>query len=468
MFGIPKSIALQLFHLQQLKLKMLIGVIFYKARYVYFCSLKLVVMSIKYSSAEEAVGQVKSGQRVFFQGAAMTPKILIDALCDRYEELEDIEIIQMHTEGDAKYSQEPYQKAFNINSCFVAGNVRRAVNASKGDYIPIFLSEIHQLFKQNILPLDVAFIQVSPPDKHGYCSLGVSIDVTIAAMETAKVVVAQVNPQVPRSHGDGIIHISQIDKAVRANQPIFGHDIVAPNEIESKIGKNIAELVEDGATLQMGIGAIPNAVLNNLTNHKHLGIHTEMFSDGILPLVEKGIITGENKRIKPGKIVTCFAMGSQKLYDFIDDNPFVHFKEASYTNDTALIRLNPKTTAINSAIEIDITGQVCADTIGQFQFSGVGGQMDFIRGAALSDGGKAIIAMPSVTKKGVSKIVPFLNTGAGVTTTRAHVHFIATEYGVVDLFGKNMRQRAQALTSIAHPDHREVLEKATYDRFGEF
>ncbi len=425
-------------------------------------------MSIKYCSAEEAVNLVKSGQRVFFQGAAMTPKILIDALCQRYKELCDVEIMQMHTEGEAKYSQDPYQQAFKINSCFVAGNVRRAVNASKGDYIPIFLSEIDQLFRRNILPLDVAFIHVSPPDKHGYCSLGTSIDVTIAAMETSKLVVAQINPQVPRSHGDGIIHISQIDAAVQVDEPIFGHDVVTPNNIESSIGKNIAELVEDGATLQMGIGAIPNAVLNNLTNHKHLGIHTEMFSDGILPLVEKGVISGERKRVKPGKIVTCFAMGSQKLYDFIDDNPFVHFKEASYTNDTALIRLNPKVTAINSAIEIDITGQVCADTIGQFQFSGVGGQMDFIRGAALSDGGKAIIAMPSVTKKGVSKIVPFLNQGAGVTTTRAHVHFVATEYGVVDLFGKNMKQRAQALTSIAHPEHREALEKAAFERFGEF
>ncbi len=425
-------------------------------------------MSIKYCSAEEAVYLVKSGHRVFFQGAAMTPKIIINALCDRYKELEEVEIMQMHTEGEAKYSQDPYQQAFKINSCFVAGNVRQAVNGSKGDYIPIFLSEIDQLFRRNILPLDVAFIHVSPPDKHGYCSLGTSIDVTIAAMETAKLVVAQINPQVPRSHGDGIIHINQIDAAVQVNEPIYGHDVVTPNSIEASIGKNIAELVEDGATLQMGIGAIPNAVLNNLTNHKHLGIHTEMFSDGILPLVEKGVISGEKKRVKPGKIVTCFAMGSQKLYDFIDDNPFVHFKEANYTNDTAIIRLNPKVTAINSAIEIDITGQVCADTIGQFQFSGVGGQMDFIRGAALSDGGKAIIAMPSVTKNGVSKIVPFLNQGAGVTTTRAHVHYVATEYGVVDLFGKNMKQRAQALTSIAHPEHREALEKAAFDRFGEF
>jgi len=425
-------------------------------------------MSIKYCTTEEAVSVVKSGQRVFFQGAAMTPKFIIDALCDRYQELENVEIIQMHTEGNAKYTEEPYQQAFQINSCFVAGNVRRAINASKGDYIPIFLSEIDKLFRRNILPLDVAFIQVTPPDKHGYCSLGTSIDVTIAAIETAKFVVAQINSQVPRSHGDGIIHISNIDAAIHIDEPIFSHDIPQPSPVEEKIGQNIAALVEDGATLQMGIGAIPNAVLNNLTNHKALGIHTEMFSDGVLPLVEKGIITGEHKRVKPGKIVTCFSMGSQRLYDFIDDNPFIHFKEANYTNDTALIRLNPKVTAINSAIEIDLTGQVCADTIGHFQFSGVGGQMDFIRGAALSDGGKAIIAMPSVTKKGISKIVPFLNTGAGVTTTRAHVHYVATEYGVVNLFGKNMKQRAQALTSIAHPDHRESLEKASFERFGEF
>lgn len=425
-------------------------------------------MSIQYFTADDAVGLVKSGQRVFFQGAAMTPTVIIDALCDRYQELEDVEILQMHTEGNAKYTQSPYENAFKINSCFVASNVRKAVNASKGDYIPIFLSEIDQLFRRNILPLDVAFIQVSPPDKHGYCSLGMSIDVTIAAIETAKTVVAQINPQVPRSHGDGIIHISKIDAAIHLDEPIFSHEAVTPSKVEEKIGENIAGLVEDGATLQMGIGAIPNAVLNNLTNHRALGIHTEMFSDGVLPLVEKGIITGEYKKVKPGKIVTCFAMGSKKLNQFVDENPFVHFKEASYTNDTAIIRLNPKVTAINSAIEIDITGQVCADTIGQFQFSGVGGQMDFIRGAALSKGGKAIIAMPSVTKNGISKIVPFLNTGAGVTTTRAHVHYVATEYGVVNLFGKNLKQRAQALASIAHPDHREMLEKAAFERFGEF
>ncbi|MEX2350611.1 MAG: acetyl-CoA hydrolase/transferase C-terminal domain-containing protein [Flavobacteriaceae bacterium] len=420
---------------------------------------------MNYISAEEAISHVKSGNRIFFQGAAMTPKYLIGELCKNYENLQDVEIVQMHTEGDALYTREPYNKAFRTNSCFVAGNVRKAVNSSKGDYTPIFLSELHLLFKRNILPLDVAFIQVSPPDKHGYCSLGTSIDVTLTAIQTAKKVIAQVNPNVPRTHGDGIIHEKNINAAVLVDLPIHAVPVAEPTEIEKRIGYHVAQLVEDGATLQMGIGGIPNVVLSNLMNHKRLGIHTEMFSDGILPLIDKGIITGEDKMVKRGKIVTCFAIGSQKLYDFIDDNPIVHFKEAAYTNDTAIIRRNPKVTAINSAIEIDITGQVCADTIGKLQYSGVGGQMDFIRGASLSEGGKPIIAMPSITNKGVSKIVPFLKEGAGVTTTRAHVHYIATENGVVDLYGKNLKDRAKALISLAHPDHREALEKAAYERF---
>lgn len=421
---------------------------------------------MKIVSITEAISYVKSDQRLFFQGAAMTPKTLIDALCERHKELNNIEIVQMHTEGAAKYTEEPYSSAFRTNSCFVGGNVRKAVNSKIGDYIPIFLSEIHLLFKQGILPIDVAFVQVSPPDKHGFCSLGTSIDVSLAAVKTAKLVVAQINKHVPRSHGDGNVHVSEIDYGVEIDQPIFAHNVLIPNETEQKIGSYIANIIEDGATLQMGIGAIPNAVLLELKNHKNLGIHTEMFSDGILPLVEKGVITGANKIVKNGKIVTCFAVGSQKLYDFIDDNPIVHFKEAAYTNDTAIIRRNPKVTAINSAIELDLTGQVCADTIGKMQFSGVGGQMDFIRGASLSEGGKPIIAMPSVTKNGVSKIVPFLNMGAGVTTTRAHVHYVATEYGIVDLYGKNLRQRAKALISIAHPQHREALEEAAFERFG--
>ena len=418
----------------------------------------------KIVSAAEAVSLVNSGNRVYFQGAAMTPNVLIDALCDRYNEIKDVEIIQIHTEGTARYSMYPYNESFKINTCFVGGNTRQAVNGSHGAYIPMFLSEIHLLFRRNILPLDVAFIQVSPPDKHGYCSLGLSVDITLPAIQTAKTVIAQINPQVPRTHGDGIIHISKIDAAVLTDHPVYAISLPEPSDIERQIGKHVAGLIEDGATLQMGIGGIPNVVLSHLNNHKRLGIHTEMFSDGILPLVENGVITGEEKEIKTGKIVTCFALGSEKLYDFIDDNPLVHFKEAGYTNDTAIIRKNPKVTAINSAIEIDLTGQVCADTIGKFQYSGVGGQMDFIRGASWSEGGKAIIAMPSITKNGVSKIVPYLQEGAGVTTTRAHVHYIATEYGVVNLYGKNLKQRAKLLISIAHPNHREQLEKDAFER----
>ncbi|WP_299224608.1 acetyl-CoA hydrolase/transferase C-terminal domain-containing protein [uncultured Psychroserpens sp.] len=416
-------------------------------------------------TAREAVSIVKSNDRVFFQGAAMTPNLLIDNLCDRYQELNNVQIIQIHTDGEAKYMEAPYSNSFKLYSCFVGSNVRKGVNSNNGDYIPIFLSEIHLLFRRAILPLDVAFIQVSPPDKHGYCSLGTSVDVTLPAIQTAKAVVALVNPQVPRTHGDGIIHMKNIDYAVEIDKPI--HQAVSQelSETERKIGKYVAELVEDGATLQMGIGNIPNAVLHNLTNHKRLGIHTEMFSDGILPLIEKGIITGEEKEIKTGKIVTCFTVGTQKLYNFIDDNPLVHFKEAGYTNDTSIIKLNPKVTAINSAIEIDITGQVCADTIGKYQYSGVGGQMDFIRGASLSKGGKAIFAMPSITTKGVSKISSFLKEGAGVTTTRAHVHYVATEYGVVNLFGKSLKQRAEALISISHPNFREALERDAHNRF---
>jgi acyl-CoA hydrolase len=414
----------------------------------------------------EAVNFVSSGQRVFFQGAAMTPNLLINALCQRHQDLKDVEIIQVHTEGVALYTQEPYNKSFHVNSCFVGSNVRGAVNGGNGDYIPIFLSEIHLLFRKNILPIDVAFIQVSPPDVHGYCSLGTSVDITLPAVETSKIVIAQINPNVPRTHGDGIIHLRDIDYAVEDTSSLGISGGVPISEIEARIGFHVANLIEDGATLQLGIGNIPNAVLDNLSNHKRLGIHTEMFSDGILPLVESGVITGEDKVVKKGKIVTCFAVGSQKLYDFVDDNPLVHFKEAAYTNDTAIIRRNPKVTAINSAIEIDLTGQICADTIGNRQYSGVGGQMDFIRGASLSKGGKPIFAMTAATAKGISKITPYLKEGAGVTTTRAHVHYVVTEYGTVDLFGKNLKQRAKALISIAHPDFKEELEREAFKRFG--
>ncbi len=422
--------------------------------------------SFKKVSIEEAISIVKSGDRVFVQGAAMTPNTLVNALCEnRYKELENVEVISIHTDGEVKYAIPPYSRAFKINSCFVGGNVRKAVNTNQGDYIPIFLSEIGLLFRRNILPLDVAIVQVSPPDRHGYCSLGVSVDVTLPAIQTAKKVIAQVNPHVPRTHGDGIIHVRNIDYAIDVNDPIHTYNPTGLSETDKLIGKHVAELIEDGATLQLGIGNIPNAVLNNLQNHKRLGVHTEMFSDGLLPLIEKGIVTGEDKVMNIRKIVTAFAAGSQKLYDFIDDNPLVQFKEAAYTNDTAVIKRNPKVTAINSAIEIDLTGQICADSIGYRHFSGVGGQMDFIRGARLSEGGKPIFALASQTGKGVSKITPHLREGAGVTTTRAHVNYVATEYGVVSLFGKNLHQRAKALISIAHPEHREALSKAAFERF---
>lgn len=416
-------------------------------------------------SLEEAVKEVKSGDRVFFQGAAMTPNELIDALCDRYQEINNVELISIHTEGDAKYTREPYQDSFRLNACFVGGNVRKNVNSAHGDYIPIFLSEIHRLYHKDYLPLDVAFVQVSPPDSHGYCSLGVSVDVALPAVRTAKKIVAQINPNVPRTHGTGIVHIDEIECAAEVDRPIHEHNPTEIPEVEQKIGQHVAAMVEDGATLQMGIGSIPDAVLANLGNHKNLGIHTEMFSDGVLPLLESGVINGKEKVVKRGKIVSCFAVGSRKLYDFIDDNPICDFRDAAYTNDTARIRRNPKVTAINSAIEIDLTGQVCADTIGGYQFSGVGGQMDFIRGASLSKGGKPIIAISSTTKKGLSKITPFLKEGAGVTTTRAHMHYVATEYGVANLFGKSLKKRAHALIEIAHPDHREALEKAAFERF---
>lgn len=411
------------------------------------------------ASVAQYFQNLESGSRVFIQGAAMTPSHLIEKMCEQHSHFSNIELIHLHTEGQAMYTKAPYSSSFKINSFFVGGNVRSTINSGQGNYLPIFLSEVHLLFEKNILPIDVALIHVSSPDKHGFCSIGTSVDVTLSAIKNAKVVIAQINPKVPRSHGDGIIHLSQIDASMEVDQAIFESKSHLINDVQQKIGENVAELIEDGATLQMGIGAIPDVVLSKLGNHKNLGVHTEMFSDGILPLVEKGVINGSLKRIKQGKIVSCFAMGSQKLYDFIDDNPIVHLKEASYTNSTSLISRNPKVTAINSAIEVTLTGQVCADTIGEYQFSGVGGQMDFIRGASLSDGGKPIIAMPSTTKNGESKIVNSLKYGAGVTTTRAHVHYVVTEYGVVNLFGKNIKQRAEAMISIAHPDHQEQLER---------
>jgi acyl-CoA hydrolase len=387
-------------------------------------------------------------------------------MADRYQELSHVNLYHMHTEGEAPYVQEPYCHSFHDHSFFLGANVRKAVNQGIADYIPIFYSEIPQVFRRKIIPLDVALIQVSPPDKHGYCSLGVSVEATLAAVQSAKKVIAQINPQMPRTHGDGIIHISRIQAAIEVDVPIYEPKPCVLSPAEIQIGVHVASLVEDGATLQMGIGAIPKAVLQSLTHLKDLGIHTEMFSDGVIDLVEKGIINGSQKKKHPGKLVSGFVMGSRRLYDFINDNPMVAMLDIGYINDTAVIRKNPKVTAINSAIEVDLFGQVCADSIGYRQYSGVGGQMDFIRGASLSDGGKPIIALPSITSKGESKIVNFLKTGADVVTTRAHVRYVVTEHGIADLYAKNLKQRAAALIKIAHPMHQEQLEKEAHKVLG--
>jgi acyl-CoA hydrolase len=421
---------------------------------------------MNYTSGEEAIKLIKPGQRIFVHGGAATPHYLLQKLAERANELWNVEIVSISMQGDAIIADKKLKDNFRINSLFVSQNIREAVNDGRADYVPIFLSEIPILFKRNILPLDIAIVQVSPPDKHGFCSLGVSVDIAATAVKTAKKVIAQVNPKMPRTLGDGIININSFDAVVLAEQELPEVSYAANmNEISMRIGSYCAELVEDGATLQMGIGSIPDAVLASLTNHKELGIHTEMFSDGIIPLIQNGTITNQHKRKYKGKTVTSFLLGSRKLYDFVDDNPSVVVLNIDYVNDTAVIRTNPKVTAINSAIEVDITGQVCADSIGTYHYSGVGGQMDFVRGAALSEGGKPIIALPSTTAKGVSRISSFLKQGAGVVTTRAHAHYIVTEYGVAYLYGKNMRQRAKALIDIAHPNHREILERAAFERF---
>lgn len=422
-----------------------------------------------YITGEEAIKAVKSNTRVFLHGSGATPHYLIQKMTERYQELQNVEIVSVSTMGEALFAREEFKESFFTNSLFVSQNVREAVNSGRGDYIPVFLSEIPLLFKRGVLPIDVALIHVSPPDKHGFCSLGVSVDVAMSAVKTAKHVIAQVNPRMPRTHGNSLVHTSQINAMVWHEQEL--PEVVynsGESELALKIGVYCAEIIEDGATLQTGIGAIPDAVLASLTNHKGLGVHTEMFSDGVIPLVEKGVITNQYKKKHPGKIVTGFILGTRKLYDFVDDNPIIMALDIDYVNDTAVIRTNPKVTAINSAIEIDLTGQVCSDSIGTYQYSGVGGQMDFIRGAALAENGKPIIALPSVTNKGISRIAPFLKPGAGVVTTRAHMHYVVTEYGVAYLWGKNMRQRAKALIEIAHPDHREMLEKAAFERFRGF
>lgn len=424
-------------------------------------------MSLQYITANEAVKLIQSGNRVFLHGSAATPIALINALLKRANDINNVEIVAISTYGAIDWNHPEVLNSFYLNSLFVSENIRGWANSENGGYVPVFLSEIPQLFEKGILPLDVAMVQVSPPDSHGYCTLGTSADVAISAVKNARLVIAQVNPQMPRVLGEGFVHVSRFTAAIWEDAPLPEVDYSAKiDAVTDSIGKQVASLIEDGATLQMGIGAIPDAVLRQLANHKNLGVHTEMFSDGVIPLVESGAINNSLKKVEPGKIVSSFILGTKKVYDFVHDNPYVNCMNVSFVNDTHIIRKNPRVAAINSAIEIDLTGQVCADSIGTYQYSGIGGQMDFMRGAALSDGGKPIIALPTTTSKGISRIVPQLKPGAGVVTTRGHIHYVATEHGVVNLYGKNMEQRARLLIGIASPLHRESLEKAFFERFG--
>ncbi|MFR9554207.1 MAG: acetyl-CoA hydrolase/transferase C-terminal domain-containing protein [Rikenellaceae bacterium] len=427
-----------------------------------------MMSAIKFVTAAEAVKSIKSGDHIHLSSVASAPQCLINAMCERGAagELRDVHIHHLHTEGPAPYADAKFEGVFQLDSFFVGANVRRETQAGYADYIPVFLSETQKLYRSGAVPCNVAMIQVSTPDKHGYVSLGTSVDATLAAVECAETVIAVVNKYVPRSFGDAMIHSSRINLFVEEDMPLEEAHFSTPSDVEVAIGKHCAALIEDGATLQMGIGAIPNAVLSQLGGHKNLGIHTEMFADGVLPLVESGVINGEAKNIDKGMMVSTFLMGSQKVYDFIDDNPGVRMMDVGYTNDPYIIAKNDRVTAINSALQVDLTGQVCADSLGTKFYSGVGGQVDFVYGASLSKGGKAMIAMPSVTNKGLSKIAPVLTSGAGVVTTRSHIHYFVTEFGSVDLYGKSMQERARLLISIAHPSAQEELDRAAFERFG--
>ena len=425
--------------------------------------LKSIVKMYIPLSASEAVKNIKSNDNVYIHTAGAAPQTLINAMVARSNELKNVNLYHLHTDGEAPYVKEEYKGIFQANSLFIGTNVRKAIQDGRANFIPCFLSEIPSLFRKEIIPIDVALIQVSPPDRHGFCSLGVSVDASKAAMEMATHVIAQVNKQMPRTHGDGLVHMSKMDAFVEVDEPLHETILPTPSAVEDKIGNHVASMIEDRSTLQMGIGTIPNAVLSKLTGHKDLGIHTEMFSDGVIPLVESGVINGKYKKIHPGKIVSGFVIGSKKVYDFIDDNPMVNLLDIAYVNNVSVIRKNPRQISINSAIEVDITGQVCADSIGTRFYSGVGGQMDFIRGASLSEGGKPIIALPSSTSRGQTKIVPTLKNGAGVVTTRAHVHYVVTEWGIADLYGKSIKQRIKSMIDIAHPDHREEIERQAFE-----
>lgn len=420
-------------------------------------------------TAQEAVKMIRSGDHIHLSSVAAAPQCLIKALCERGEkgELENVTIHHLHTDGPAPYTDPKFEGIFHHKAFFVGKNVRKSIQDGFADYVAVFLYDTQKLYRENYIPCDVVLISITKPDKHGYVSLGPCCDATLAAIEKAHLVIAAVNPNLPRTFGDSMIPMNAIDVFVEDDTPLILSPSVKPDEVQMQIGRHVAELVDDGACLQMGIGAIPNAVLSQLTYHKDLGIHTEMFSDGVVKLAEKGVITGLKKKLDKGKIVSTFVDGGKEVYDFIDDNPEVMLRDVSYTNDPFIISQQPKMTSINSVLEIDITGHTCADSIGTKFFSGVGGQIDFITGASRADKGKTIIAMPSVTKDGKSKIVPVLSPGAGCGTPRSQIHWIATEWGAVEVFGKTLQERAKRLISIAHPKHRESLEKAAYERYGE-
>ncbi len=409
-------------------------------------------------SADRALAELQSGMRVYIHPGCAEPEALVDAMMRRAPHVRGVEIMHLLTLGKAPYAEPQWAEHFRHRALFAGKNVRDAVNSGRADYVPVFLHEIPRLFRADLLPIDMALVQVSPPDEHGFCSFGVGVECTMAAAHSARTVVAQVNESMPRVHGDNFVHISDIDYLVEDHRPLVTLPRVVASELHEQIASHIAPLIEDGSTLQLGIGGIPDAVLHHLRDKQDLGIHSEMFSDGIMELVESGVITGRRKNIHPGKVVASFVLGSRELFDFIHDNPLIEFHPSDYVNDPYIIARHDRMVSINSAIQVDLTGQVCSDSMGYSIYSGFGGQVDFIRGAARSAGGKPILALPSTARKEtISRIVPVLDEGAGVVTSRADVDWIVTEYGAVNLFGLSLRERAHALVSIAHPAFRDEL-----------